>query len=157
MKRSALMQTDRLISYAHRWCVILKLHQTVLVTLLVALPCTSCAAQTRVAELTISDVIGSSRQYDGKSVVVDACLNVTRHTMTLVDCREPAGEVTFESTQGNEADYQAIIDAGFKSLGTEDAQVGLKLVGTFDVLEGPYPRYVLSVEDVLTIKESDVR
>jgi hypothetical protein len=30
-----------------------KLHQTVLVALLVALPCTSCAAQTRVAELSL--------------------------------------------------------------------------------------------------------
>lgn len=155
MKRSTLTQTDRLDRYVPKWFVIPKLHRAVFATLLVALPCGSCAAQTRTAELTVNDVIRSSRQYDGKSVLVDACLNVTRHTMTLVDCRKPAGEIAFGSTQGNEADYQAIVDAGFKSLGAKNAQVGLKLVGKFGVLEGPYSRYFLSVEDVLTIKELD--
>ena len=106
-------------------------------------------------ELTIGDVVDSSRQYDGKAVLLNACLNVTRHTMTLVDCLEPAEEVAFEPKKGNEADYRAIIDAGFKSLGTEDAQVRLKLIGKFDALDGPYPRYILSVEDVLEIKKSD--
>lgn len=149
------MQTDRLTPYAPKWCVTLKLRQAILATLFVALPYSGCAAQTQATELTISDVVSNSRQYDGKSVLLNACLNVTRHTMTLVDCRQSAGEVAFEATKGNEADYQAIIDAGFKSQGMSDAQVGLKLVGKFNVLEGPYPRYVLSIEDVLAIKESN--
>ncbi|WP_454831479.1 hypothetical protein [Pseudoxanthomonas wuyuanensis] len=133
----------------------LKLRQAIFATLLVTLPYSGCAAQMQATELTISDVVGRSRQYDGKSILLDACLNVTRHTMTLVDCGEPTGEVAFESTKGNEADYQAIIDAGFNSLRTDDAQVRLRLVGKFSVLESPYPRYVLSVEDVLSIRESD--
>lgn len=126
--------------------------RTVLKASLMALLLSGCAAYSRPAALTVEEVVRKSPQYDGRSIFLLACLNVTRHTMTLVDCDVPTTEIAFESTKGEEAGYKSIIDAGFESLDTDDGYVRLQLVGVFTVLEGPYLRYVLRVEDVLSIE-----
>jgi len=118
---------------------------------LVLLSSSACATSTAEAPLAIGDVIDNYQKYDGKIVLVDACLNVTRHTMTLVDCRKGSPEVMFEAEKGSEAEYQRIIDAGFENYGSEASQIRLKVSGTFKVLEGAYLRYVLNVKDVLEI------
>lgn len=129
-----------------------RVSRTILKVSLMALLLSGCAAHSRPATLTVEEVVRKSSQYDGRSISLLACLNVTRHTMTLVDCGMPTTEIAFESTKGKEAGYRSIIDAGFKSLDTDESYVRLQLVGVFTVLEGPYLRYVLRVEDVLSIQ-----
>lgn len=85
---------------------------------------------------------------------MDACLNVTRHGMSLIDCHKKTPEVMFEAVKGSEEKYRQIVDAGFDNYGSDAKQVELRLAGRFEVLDGAYLRYVLNVEDVLGIKTS---
>jgi hypothetical protein len=121
---------------------------------LVLISSSACATRNAEAPLTIGDVVEHYQNYDGKIVLVDACLNVTHHTMTLVDCRKDTPEVMFEAEKGSEAEYQRIIDTGFENYGSKASKIRLKVRGTFKVLEGAYLRYVLNVKDVVEILSS---
>jgi hypothetical protein len=147
------MRIARSNLYAPKCCVTLKVRRVGLL-ILVLLSSSACAAQDTESPMALGAVIEGHQNYDGRVVLVDACLNVTRHTMTLVDCQNGAQEVMFEATKGVEAEYQRIIDAGFENYGNSASQVRVRLSGTFKVLEGAYLRYVLSVKDVREISGS---
>src|SRR5690606_7052487 len=104
--RSTPMQTSLLTPCVRRQTVRNRVSRTILKVSLMALLLSGCAAHSRPTTLTVEEVVRKSSQYDGRSISLLACLNVTRHTMTLVDCGMPTTEIAFESTKGKEAGYR---------------------------------------------------
>lgn len=103
--------------------------------------------------LGVDNVVSSYEYYDGKDVSIHACLNVTDHGMSLIDCNGGGGrQIMFEPANAlaNEA-YNAILGAGFESGRNEAMRVQVWVSGVLHVRREGYPLFRLSLRGVSRI------
>ena len=103
--------------------------------------------------LSVNDIVSSYESHDGEVVSIHACLNVTDHGMSLIDCKVSGSrQVIFEPADmlADEA-YNSILAAGFESSRNEAMRVQVWVSGILHVRREGYPLFRLSLQGVSRI------
>lgn len=100
---------------------------------------------------SVAELVSNEDFYDGDSIRLSACVSVTPHTMSLVDCDDEDGPAISFSPGTNSRPYEEILEAGFRSYDSGGARLSVRIRGTFAVNED-LPRHNISVETLEELK-----
>ena len=117
-----------------------------------ALLAVACGASDRMAPITVEDLVENPEKYLNKSNFIEACLNVTRHGMTFVQCGKINEQITFEAAEGASAEYDRILKTGFRHYGSHTDDIRVRLFARFERIESSSKNYRLRVERVVAIQ-----
>lgn len=100
-----------------------------IVAILLALS-TGCGLRAREGRvIPISEAVDNSIVYRGSIITIIACLNVTKHGMTLEGCNDHRDEVIFEASRGHENEYIELTNFGFSNIGRKSSDLPLRIEG----------------------------
>lgn len=124
-------------------------------TLVLALAIAGCANRVPAQHpiLSIDQLISTPGAFRDKAVVVDACLFVTIHGMSLYNCTYRPGNsnqlVSFDPIAGvNERAYRRFLDSGFEGFAAPKYTVRATISGVYTYRQNELPHYVLLISNV---------
>jgi hypothetical protein len=110
------------------------------------------------AIISIDQLISTPEAFQDKSVVVDACLFVTNHGMSLYNCTYRPGDsnqlVSFDPAPSvNERAYHDLLNSGFEGFAVPKYTVRANISGIYTYRQNELPHYVLLIENVDNVRK----
>ena len=97
----------------------------------ICLSLTACASVSSRDSVELRSVIDRPATYEGQSITVSSCVNVTIHGVSLLPCgeRHPSVEIS-ESGLGSDG-YAGLVDYAHGRMGEEPEELPVLVKGTF--------------------------